>query len=212
MRSPLAAALRAQLIEAILPEVAFDGWSRLSLRRAAQKCAIDPDEASALFPEGAAALVAEFSRWTDRGMLERLKTLPGEGLSLRERVRRAVIHRLEILTPWREASRHALAILALPQNAPLAVRLLGETVDSIWVAAGEGRVDFSYYTRRLTLAAVYGATLLYFLGDRSADLSDTEGFLDRRLADLGAFGRARQRLSAAAERLSRARPYPTLSG
>jgi ubiquinone biosynthesis protein COQ9 len=212
MRSPLAQALRGRLIEAVLPEVAFDGWSRLSLRRAARKCAIDPEEAFALFPEGPASLVAAFSRWADRRMLERLEALPREGFSLRERVRRAVVLRLEILAPWREAGRRAMAILALPQNMPLALRLLSETVDAIWVAAGEDALDFSYYTKRLTLAAVYGATLLYFLDDRSADFADTKGFLERRLADLGAFGRARQRLSAAAAQLPNPRRLLSLSG
>ena len=36
MRSPLAEHQRATLIEAILPNVAFDGWSRPALRAAAQ--------------------------------------------------------------------------------------------------------------------------------------------------------------------------------
>ncbi len=36
-----------------------------------------------------------------------------------------------------EAARRAAAFLALPQNAPLAARLLFATVDAMWRTAGE---------------------------------------------------------------------------
>jgi ubiquinone biosynthesis protein COQ9 len=196
VRSPLASSQRERLIEAILPEVAFDGWSRHSLRRAASHCGIEAEEALALFSEGAASLVAEFSRWLDRRMEERVLRAPREGVSLGERVRRAVIARLETAAPWREAVRRAAAILALPQNAPLALTLLFESADRIWYAVGDDATDFSFYTKRLTLAAIAAATLLYWLDDRSADFADTRGFLERRLGDLAEFGKARQRLLA----------------
>ena len=37
MRSPLAESQRDALIEAMLPDVAFDGWSRATLRAAARR-------------------------------------------------------------------------------------------------------------------------------------------------------------------------------
>ncbi len=196
MKSPLATSLRERLIEAILPQVAFDGWSRHALRQAAEHCGIKAEEAFALFPQGAASLVAEWSRLLDRRMEERLRRLPREGLSQSERVRRAVTVRLEIMAPWREAVRHALGILALPQNGPLALSLLYESADRIWYAAGDDATDFSFYTKRMSLAAILAATLLYFLDDRSANFAETRGFLERRLKDAAAFGRARQRVGA----------------
>ncbi len=195
MRSPLALQLRERLVEAILPEVAFDGWSQHALKRAARKSGIEEEEALALFPGGTASLVEEFGRWVDRRMEESLlRAPPPKGASLSQRVRRALIVRLEIMAPWREALRHALAILALPQNGPLALRLLYESADRIWYAAGDEATDFSWYTKRLTLAAILAATLLYWLDDRSANFVDTLGFLDRRLEDVATFGAARQRL------------------
>ncbi|KAF0220146.1 MAG: hypothetical protein FD176_3397, partial [Rhodospirillaceae bacterium] len=55
--------------------------------------------------------------------------------------------------------------------------------------------DFSWYTRRATLTAVYAATLLYWLDDASEDCADTWAFLDRRLADVGRVTKARQNLT-----------------
>src|SRR5215469_1175389 len=201
MRSPLAESQRDALIEAMLPEVPFDGWSRASLRAAARRVAMPAAEALALFADGPADFVACFSRWADRRMLDRLQGLPLDGLRVSERIAAAVNLRLDIVEPSREAVRHALAVLALPHHAPLAMRLLYETVDGIWYAAGDGATDFSFYTKRVTLAAIYAATVLYWLEDRSPVFADTRTFLDRRLGDVARIGAARQSLRSALDRL-----------
>ena len=201
MKSPLAEDQRAALIEAMLPNVPFDGWSRLALRSAARRAGLSVGEALALFPNGAAELVACFSRWVDLRMLDRLEATNLEPMRISERVALAIATRLEILAPWREAVRRALAVLALPQHAPLGLRLLYQTVDAIWYAAGDRATDFSFYTKRSTLAAIYAATLLYWLGDSSPDFADTRAFLDRRLAGAASIGKARKRFETAIERL-----------
>ena len=201
MKSPLAEDQRAALIEAMLPNVPFDGWSRLALRSAARRVGLSAGEALALFPNGAGELVACFSRWVDLRMLDRLEATNLEPMRISERVALAIATRLEILAPWREAVRRALAVLALPQHAPLGLRLLYQTVDAIWYAAGDRATDFSFYTKRSTLAAIYAATLLYWLGDSSPDFADTRAFLDRRLAGAASIGKARKRFETAIERL-----------
>jgi ubiquinone biosynthesis protein COQ9 len=201
VKSPLAERQRAALIKAMLPDVAFDGWSRAALRAAARRIGMPTVEALALFPNGPADFAACFSRWADSQMLDRLERMPLDQLRVPERVALAINTRLEIVEPWREAVRRALTILALPQNAPLAMRLLYETVDGIWYAAGDNATDFSFYTKRATLAAIYAATVLYWLEDRSAGSVDTRAFLDRRLAGVARLGEARQRLQTALDRL-----------
>ena len=201
MKSPLAESQREALIEAMLPDVAFDGWSRSALRAAALRIGIPAGEALALFPDGAAGFVACFSRWADRRMLDRLETLSLDQLRAPERIALAINIRMEIVEPWRGAARRGLAVLALPQHAPLALRLLYETVDGIWYAAGDSSTDFSFYTKRATLAGIHAATMLYWLEDRSANYADTHAFLERRLADAARIGAARRRFEAALDRL-----------
>ena len=201
MRSPLADDQRAALIAAMLPNVAFDGWSRPALRAAARRVGMPADEALALFPNGTAELVACFSRWADARMLDRLEAMVPEPLRISDCVALAIATRLEIIAPWREAVRRALSVLALPRHAPLGLRLLYETVDGIWYAAGDRATDFSFYTKRVTLAVIYAATLLYWLEDSSPDFSDTRAFLARRLSEVAAIGKARHRFETAVERL-----------
>ena len=201
MRSPFAERERERLIEAILPNVPFDGWSRRALRQAAQRVQIPASEALALFPRGAADLVAEFSRWADRQMLERLAREADETLGLSRRVAAALRLRFEVMLPWREGVRRGLSVLALPHNVPLGLRLLYDTVDAIWRGVDDHPSDFSFYTKRASLAGIAAAATLYWLDDRSPGFAETQAFIDRRLADLHRFGTLRQRLADTAERL-----------
>jgi ubiquinone biosynthesis protein COQ9 len=200
VKCPLAERERDRLIEAMLPNIAFDGWSHAALRVAARQLDMPADEALALFPRGAPDLVAGFSAWADRRMLDLYDAAPPEG-GTAGRVKRALELRFEVVAPWREAVRRALSVVAVPPHAVLGMRLLYETVDGIWYAAGDASTDFSFYTKRATLAGVYTATLMYWLEDRSDDFADTSAFIDRRLADVARLGEARERLGAAFERL-----------
>ena len=194
MKSPLAESQRDALIAAMLPDVPFDGWSRAGLRAAARRIGMPAPEALALFSGGPAEFVACFSRWADRRMLDRLENLPADQLR--------AAHRLPPgLDDFQADIDRALAILALPQHAPLGVRLLYETVDGIWYAAGDSATDFSFYTKRATLAAIYAGTLLYWLEDRSPGFADTRAFLERRLGDAARIAAARRRLETAFNRL-----------
>ena len=51
----------------------------------------------------------------------------------------------------------------------------------MWRACGDRSSDFSYYTKRATLAGVYGSTFAYWLSDSSAGHSATWAFLDHRI-------------------------------
>src|SRR5437868_11550040 len=109
------------------------------------------------------------------------------GMKIREKIRALVWRRLEIMGPAREAIRRALAILAMPQNVPLALRIGWRTADLMWRIAGDTSTDFNHYTKRVTLGAVYGSTLLVWLDDQSKGWGDTAAFLDRRIDDVMRF-------------------------
>jgi ubiquinone biosynthesis protein COQ9 len=69
-------------------------------------------------------------------------------------------------------------------------------VDAIWHAAGDRSADFSWYTKRAILTAIYSATLLFWLRDSSDEDADTRAFLARRMQGVGGLLRARSRVGA----------------
>jgi ubiquinone biosynthesis protein COQ9 len=191
---------RDAAIEAMLPHVPFDGWTFGAVRRGLADIGAEPADAALLFPGGAADMIEAFCDWADRRMEAGAATLD-PGLRLHQRVRAVVALRLEQNRPFKEAIRRALAVLAIPGHARLAAACTARTVDAIWHAAGDLAADFSWYTKRAILAAVYGATLLYWLRDTGEDDVATLAFLDRRLAGVGRIGAARRRAEAVVGRL-----------
>ncbi|HEY5598497.1 MAG TPA: COQ9 family protein, partial [Kiloniellales bacterium] len=109
---------------------------------------------------------------------------------MRDRIAVAVRTRLELLAAHREAVRRGVAFLALPINAPLGLKCVYRTVDAIWYAAGDTATDYNFYSKRLLLAGVYSATLLFWLNDASEGSAATWAFLGRRIAEVLKVGRS----------------------
>jgi len=196
---------RAQLLEAVLVHVAFDGWSEAALTAAAKDLDIPMARALNAFPGGAAELVAYHSESADRAMIEALTREPLAEMPIREKVARAIRLRLEANMQHREAIRSALTFLMMPLNGPLAARLLYKTVDAIWYAIGDRSTDFSFYTKRGLLAAVYSGTLFYWLGDKSEGAAATWSFLDRRIGEVMQIPKAMSRITKFTEKIPRPR-------
>lgn len=183
---------RRRLLDAVLAEVPFEGWTPTALARAAEACGFAAVEAEILFPDGPIDAVAYWSRVADEAMLQAMEARDAAAMKVRERVATAIRLRLEAALPHRDALARAVALLAMPANAALGARLWHETVDTIWYAAGDRSADFNWYTKRGLLAPVYAATVLYWLQDQSEDHAKTWAFLDRRLADVLKLGKAIQ--------------------
>jgi len=184
----------------MLPHVAFTGWTEASLRAGLADAGEEPGLAAILFPGGPAEMVEYFADWADRMMAAELARLDIGTFRIRARIALAVRTRLEVVAPWREAVRRALAFLAVPKpsHAAIAARTLARTVDAIWRACGDRAADFSWYTKRATLAGVYSTTLLYWLRDESEDCNASWAFLDRRINEVMQIPKLRENIRAAA--------------
>jgi ubiquinone biosynthesis protein COQ9 len=195
--------LRRRLALAVGEHAVFDGWTRKAVDSAATQLGIDPVQARLAMPKRQAEMIDLYIQEVDRTLELYFTTERFKGMKIREKIRSLVWRRLEIMGPAREAMRRALAILAMPQNVPLALRIGWRTADLMWRIAGDTSSDFNHYTKRMTLGAVYGSTLLVWLDDQSEGWSDTAAFLDRRIDDVMKFekfkadwrGSSTQRLS-----------------
>ena len=191
---------RDAVIDALLLRVPTQGWTRTALRAALADIGGDPADADLLFPGGAADMIEAFIDLSDRGMEQAAAAPDFAEQRLPARVRGLIAHRFAKNRPHKEAIRRALALLALPRNAVTAARCTARTVDAIWFLAGDRSADFSWYTKRASLAAIYSATLLFWLRDYSEEDEATLAFLDRRLKDIGRVGKLRRRIEESCAR------------
>lgn len=198
--------LRARLAPRIAAAAAFDGWSAEAAANAARDSGIDPDVAAYLFRGGAMDMISAWIATVDAGMAEALPASALAGLPMRERIRRLVIFRLDAVAGREESLRRALAVMALPANAAAAVKLGWRSADAMWRLAGDTATDYNHYSKRAILGGVYAATLAVFVDDHSDDKAETKAFLDRRIAGIMRFEKAKARLlKPSDERLSIAR-------
>jgi ubiquinone biosynthesis protein COQ9 len=180
-------ALKRDVAQAALPLIERDGLTESMLTQAVDKAGMDRAALARLFPKGPLDLVEAISEFHDEEMEKRLAKAKLSALKMRERIKRAVMARLEILRPHKEAARRAAAFLTLPPNAATGAKLLYRTVDRMWRAAGDTSTDFNFYTKRAILAGVYSSTLLRWFADDSEEEADTSDFLDARIENVMQF-------------------------
>ena len=198
--------LRRKLALVVGENAVFDGWTRQAVDSAAGQLGIDPVQARLAMPKTQAGMIDCYIQEVDRALEAYFTAERLAALKVREKIRALIWRRLEIMGPAREAIRRAAAILAMPQNVPLALRISWRTADLMWRIAGDTSTDFNHYTKRMTLGAVYGSTLIVWLDDKSEGWADTATFLDRRIDDVMRFERFKaQWRGSADQRLSLSR-------
>lgn len=187
--------LKDKVLQAALPRVEFHGWSLRLLNEAGAEAGADDAQVAALYPRGPADLVVQYSSDCDRQMNERLAAHDLSKLKIRERAILAVRTRIDVAAQYKMAAKRAAAFFTFPLNAADGVQCLARTSDAMWVAMGDKSADFSWYTRRATLGAVYSACLIYWFSDESEDLADTQAFIERRIADVMQFEKVKAQAS-----------------
>ena len=186
--------MRAHLAPLVPEHAAFDGLSDDALRRAVRQAGIDPAQAALAFPGGATDMIDAWFAHIDAEMAAALPPDAMAAMPVHKRIRAAIIERLAIARPHKEALRRAVAILAMPQNLAKATRLSWRSADAMWRLAGDTATDFNHYTKRTILSGVYGSTILAWLDDESEGDAETMAFLDRRLANVAQFEKFKKRL------------------
>lgn len=178
-----------QVLQAALGHVAFDGWSEISLAAAIADSGVEPGLARALFPRGGVDLAVAYHRMGDTAMVEALAGRDLAAMRFRDCIALAIRLRLEAAD--KELVRRGSALFSLPQHMLEGAGLIWATADAIWMALGDPSRDLSWYSKRASLSAVYGATVLYWLGDTSEGDEATWAFLDRRIENVMQFEKAK---------------------
>ena len=179
--------IRARLALAVGENAVFDGWTAKAVDTAAGQLGIDPAQARLAFPKTKLDMIDAYIAAVDAAMVAEFPPEKIAAMKVRDRIRAQLWFRIETMAPAREALRSALAILAMPQNAPRGLAIGWRSADLMWRNAGDTASDFNHYTKRLTLGAVYASTLVAWLDDQSENFADTAAFLDRRLGDVMRF-------------------------
>ena len=184
--------IRIDLVRAMLTHVPFDGWTWEAMEQGAidigfekkKTCSIRIKIFKDLFKNGSIDFIDVFSEMVDLEVEDNYNLIKTKPKRVSEKIKKIIIIRLNLCNNYKEAVRSSISLTAIPANTKTSLNILYRTCNSMWRIAGDKSTDFSFYTRRISLAAVYTSTLLFWLNDNSTDNVETELFLDRRLRDI----------------------------
>ncbi|MGA0603309.1 COQ9 family protein [Caulobacter sp. KR2-114] len=178
------AAQEARLLDAAVSLAPRYGWSGLMLKAAARRLGVSDADVSLVLPQGPRDLAALMSRRHDGAALRALEAFDPQALKVRERIRQAVLARVEAAVADEPATRRWSGFLALPGNIPLALRLVWESADLLWRWAGDTATDENHYSKRAILSEILITTLAIRL---SGGANAAAAHLDGRIAAVMAF-------------------------
>ena len=179
---------RRRWLDALLPEVAFDGWTEAAAERAANEAGLSDGERALAAPRGVVDLIDGFFEEAGAAAKADLAGQDLSALRVPDKVKAGVLAWLKALEPNREAVRRAVSRGLVPWNAGPALQRGWAVADFIWDAAGDTAEDYNRYSKRGLLTAVLPPIILYWLDNPSAE--DLDAYVSRRLAQASGMGRS----------------------
>ena len=160
---------KVEILEYAKVYVRKEGWSSDILDKIVNNKFNSADLAY-YFPKGYENLI-EFSLQQINSSLEKLiqkKNIISFPLS--KRIEKILFSRIKILNDDKIFYKKTFNHLLLPHNSKLMKKNLYNSIDQMWYLAGDNSTDFSFYTKRMTLAAIY-INALFILYNKGLDES-----------------------------------------
>ncbi len=172
---------RAAVLDSALRHVPELGWSEEALLKALSEHGLSPASIG-LFPHGAADLVEHFVATANASAIAQLQERPDfDTMRVSDLLSAGIKTRLALNVPYLSRLSQSLAVSMRPESASPLLAHVAYLCDDLWHLAGDTSADASWYTKRASLAAVYVASELYMITDKSPDFQDTWAFVDRRI-------------------------------
>jgi ubiquinone biosynthesis protein COQ9 len=192
---------RDLLLDAAVLHVPFEGWSMKALHYGADDLNVSHDICDIYFKGGANELIDSYAKYCDEQMAIAAQKIDLTTLKIRDKIIFLVRSRLESESQHIEAARRGISFLALPCNHSLALSILYRTVDKMWRLTNDPSTDYNFYTKRMTLSAVYSSVFLFWINDDSENFNDTWKFLDRRIENIMQFEKAKAKIIRSASKI-----------
>lgn len=145
--------LKNRWLEALLPHVAFDGWTPGAATKAAKEAGLSQKEQALAAPGGVLDLLNHFFDKAEGAALAGLDDADHSELGVRAKVALGVRLWLDALDPHREPVRRAAQRAFLPWRTGPAAGRAWSVADAIWTGIGDTSTDYNKYSKRGILAA-----------------------------------------------------------
>ena len=138
-----------------------EGWSK-NLSKKLIENKIKSTDLTYLFPNGYMDILNFALSQVNEALEKKIKKINIINFPVSKRVKKILSLRLNILNEDKIFYKKTFNHLLLPHNTKLMKKNLYDTVDNIWYFAGDNSTDFSFYTKRFSLAIIYVNALFVF--------------------------------------------------
>ncbi len=145
-----------------------------------------------LFPNGYSDLLSLALNEINKSLENKISKINIINFSISKRMKKILQTRLEILDADKIFYRKTFNHLLLPNKSKLMKRNLYKSVDKMWYLAGDNSTDFSFYTKRLILAAIYTNALFVFF---NKDIKEASINIDKNLEKISKIPKIKERFS-----------------
>ena len=171
--------------------VVKDGWSKNLLKKLSSNKVKSPD-LNYFFPNGYIDLLELSLIELNKSLENKIKKINIINFPTPKRIKKILLVRLEILNNEKTFFKKTFNHLVLPQNSKIMKKNLYNSVDNMWYLAGDNSTDFSFYTKRLTLAAIYTNALFIFF---NKDIEQASMNIDKNLKMISNIPKFKERFS-----------------
>ena len=182
---------KLSLLKDVKKIVRKDGWSRNLLKKLINS-KIKSSDLIYLFPNGYVDILDITLDEINKSLEKRIKKTNIINLSLTKRIKKILSTRLDILDEDKIFYKKTFYHLLLPNNSKIMKKKLYNSVDTMWYLAGDHSTDFSFYSKRLTLAAIYTNALFVFYNQ---DIEKAGSSIDKNLERISKIPRIKEKFS-----------------
>ncbi len=182
---------KINILQSAKKHVRENGWSRDLLKKLLNK-KVNSGDLNYLFPNGYTDLL-DLALFEINQILEnKIKKINIINFPVSKRMKKILSIRLNILNDDKIFYKKTFNHLLLPQNSRIMKKNLYNTVDNMWYLAGDNSTDFSFYTKRLILAAIYTNALFVLF---NKDLEEANQNIDNNLERISKIPKIKNRFS-----------------
>ncbi len=183
--------IKLKILEEAKKIVRTDGWSEQILNNIS-KSDIKYKDLLLYFPNGYKELLILALNELNEKHEEKVRKKNIINFPLSLRIKKILMLRFDILEKDKNFYQKTFNHLLLPQNYKLMKKNLYKTTDNMWYLAGDNSTDFSFYTKRFTLIAIYVNALFVFYNN---DYKKTEINIDKNLKKISKIPKIKKNLS-----------------
>ena len=168
-----------------------NGWTKNILNKLS-KNELNSSDLVYYFPNGYKDLINLAITELNQSLENKVKKINIINFPISKRIKKILSIKLELLNEEKVFYRKTFNHLLLPQNSKIMKKNLYNSVDNIWYLAGDNSTDFSFYTKRITLAAIYVNALFVFY---NTNIEEAGFNIDKNLKRISKIPKIKDRFS-----------------